>query len=203
MDIYQLDYILHEPEESEGWMYLAEVPALQGCMAWGYPPKQTLDELRAVAKALIQSRQERGSAPATGGNATADRQGKLHGGPRDLPRTAQKAGTARAADLTGKPAGPTKCGSIQRTSGRPHPQARKPGSGHREVRRIPGTSELKELGRRHRPFHLLAAGPGAKIRSLGEVEASGPAAWRPMRGALRLSSGDVRRLGFRPATGIH
>ncbi len=33
MDIYQLDYIqldyiLHEPEESEGWMYLAEVPAL-------------------------------------------------------------------------------------------------------------------------------------------------------------------------------
>ena len=26
MDIYQLDYILHEPEESEGWMYLAEVP---------------------------------------------------------------------------------------------------------------------------------------------------------------------------------
>ena len=35
MDIYQLDYILHEPEESEGWMYLAEVPALQGCMACG------------------------------------------------------------------------------------------------------------------------------------------------------------------------
>ena len=30
MDIYQLDYILHEPEESEGWMYLAEVPALHG-----------------------------------------------------------------------------------------------------------------------------------------------------------------------------
>ena len=33
MDIYQLDYILHEPKENEGWMYLAEVPALQGCMA--------------------------------------------------------------------------------------------------------------------------------------------------------------------------
>ena len=40
MDIYQLDYILHEPEESEGWMYLAEVPTLQGCMAWG----ETLEE---------------------------------------------------------------------------------------------------------------------------------------------------------------
>ena len=47
-------------KESEGWMYLAEVPALQGCMAWGDNPEQTLDELRAVAKALIQSRQERG-----------------------------------------------------------------------------------------------------------------------------------------------
>ena len=40
MDIYQLDYILHEPEESAGWMYLAEVPALQGCMAWGIPPSR-------------------------------------------------------------------------------------------------------------------------------------------------------------------
>ena len=29
MDIYQLDYILHEPEESHGWMYWAEIPALQ------------------------------------------------------------------------------------------------------------------------------------------------------------------------------
>ena len=38
MDIYQLDYILHDPEESEGWMYLAEVPTLQGCMAWGDIP---------------------------------------------------------------------------------------------------------------------------------------------------------------------
>ena len=39
MDIYQLDYILHEPEESEGWMYLAEVPTPQGCMAWEIPVK--------------------------------------------------------------------------------------------------------------------------------------------------------------------
>ena len=40
MDIYQLDYILHEPEESEGWMYLAEVPALQGCMSWEITPSR-------------------------------------------------------------------------------------------------------------------------------------------------------------------
>ena len=60
MDIYQLNYILHEPQESEGWMYLAEVPNMPGCMTWGDTPEQTLDELQAVAKALIQSRQERG-----------------------------------------------------------------------------------------------------------------------------------------------
>ena len=38
----------------------AEVPALQGCMAWGDTPEQTLDEPRAVAKALILSRRGRG-----------------------------------------------------------------------------------------------------------------------------------------------
>ena len=60
MDIYQLDYILHEPEESEGWMYLAEVPTLQGCMAWGDTPEETLKSLLAVAQGIIQLRKENG-----------------------------------------------------------------------------------------------------------------------------------------------
>ena len=60
MDIYQLDYILHEPEESQGWMYLAEVPALQGCMAWGDTPAETLQELLDVARMLIELRRENG-----------------------------------------------------------------------------------------------------------------------------------------------
>ena len=60
MDIYQLDYTLHEPEESEGWMYLAEVPALQGCMAWGKTPAQTLHELMDMARMLIELRKENG-----------------------------------------------------------------------------------------------------------------------------------------------
>ena len=60
MDIYQLDYILHEPEESEGWMYLAEVPTLQGCMAWGETPEETLKSLLAVAQGIIQLRKENG-----------------------------------------------------------------------------------------------------------------------------------------------
>ena len=58
MDIYQLDYVLHEPEEGEGWMYLAEIPALQGCMAWGETPEETLKSLVAVAQTIIQLRKE-------------------------------------------------------------------------------------------------------------------------------------------------
>ena len=62
MDLYQLDYVLHEPEESEGWMYLAEIPALQGCMAWGETPEETLKSLLAVAQTIIQLRKENGQA---------------------------------------------------------------------------------------------------------------------------------------------
>ena len=62
MDVYQLDYVLHEPQESEGWLYLAEIPALQGCMAWGETPEETLRSLLAVAQAIIQLRIEDGEA---------------------------------------------------------------------------------------------------------------------------------------------
>lgn len=60
MDIYQLEYILHEPQESEGHMYLAEIPALQGAMAWGETPEETLNSLQAVARTIIQLRKEEG-----------------------------------------------------------------------------------------------------------------------------------------------
>lgn len=60
MDIYQLEYILHDPQESEGGMYLAEIPALQGAMAWGETPEETLRSLLAVAQTIIQLCQEEG-----------------------------------------------------------------------------------------------------------------------------------------------
>lgn len=60
MDIYQLDYVLHEPTEDHGWMYRAEIPALQGCRAWGDTPAETLEELREVAKTMIQLLKEEG-----------------------------------------------------------------------------------------------------------------------------------------------
>ena len=50
LDIYQLDYILHEPAESEGWMYLAEVPTLQGM---GDTPEETSKNLLAVSQSTI------------------------------------------------------------------------------------------------------------------------------------------------------
>ena len=74
MDIYQLDYILHEPEESEGWMYLAEVPALQGCMAWGKIPAETLHELMDVARMLAPQGERR--TPSQGADFTQQRQGQ-------------------------------------------------------------------------------------------------------------------------------
>ena len=60
MDIYQLDYVLHEPEESHGGMYRAEIPSLQGCRAWGDTPAETLEELREVARTILQLRKEKG-----------------------------------------------------------------------------------------------------------------------------------------------
>ena len=62
MDIYQMDYILHKPTKDHGWMYRAEAPALQGCVAWGNTPEETLKSLLAVARAIIQICREGGQA---------------------------------------------------------------------------------------------------------------------------------------------
>ena len=43
-------------------MYLAEIPALQGAMAWGETPEETLNSLLAVARTIIQLRKEEGEA---------------------------------------------------------------------------------------------------------------------------------------------
>ena len=58
MDIYQLDYFLHEPTEDHGWMYWAEIPALPGCAAWGDTPEQALDGLWGNARIFIEKLRE-------------------------------------------------------------------------------------------------------------------------------------------------
>ena len=60
MQLYQLDYVLHEPCEDQGWLYMAEIPALPGCRAWAETAKETLAELPIVAEQFILSYQDRG-----------------------------------------------------------------------------------------------------------------------------------------------
>ena len=60
MELYQLDYVLHEPREDQGWLYMAEIPALPGCRAWAETANATLSELSTVAEQFILSYQDRG-----------------------------------------------------------------------------------------------------------------------------------------------
>ncbi len=34
MELYHLNYILQEPCEDQGWLYMADIPELSGCPAW-------------------------------------------------------------------------------------------------------------------------------------------------------------------------
>ena len=45
MELYQLDYVLHEPCEEQGWLYMAEIPELPGCRAWADTANEALTEL--------------------------------------------------------------------------------------------------------------------------------------------------------------
>ena len=97
MDIYQLNYLLHEPAEDHGWMYRAEVPALQGCVAWGAAPEETLKSLLAVAQTIIQVCKEDGQRippdltplPSSEGALTVTREMWLN--PRNVGEPRQRA----------------------------------------------------------------------------------------------------------------
>ena len=60
MVLYQLDYILHEPSEDQGWLYMAEIPDLPGCRAWAESANAVLAELSVVAEQFIISYKEKG-----------------------------------------------------------------------------------------------------------------------------------------------
>ena len=57
---YRLPYTMRAPCEDTEDMYLAEVPVLPGCRAWGATPEEALGNLRAVARDFIESYQEHG-----------------------------------------------------------------------------------------------------------------------------------------------
>ena len=56
---YRLDYILYSPELStEPGQYMAEIPALPGCRAWGDTPDETIEILQSVAASFIDIYEE-------------------------------------------------------------------------------------------------------------------------------------------------
>jgi len=55
MKLYRLPLVLHEPDDGEEGKYLAEIPALPGCRAWGDTAAAALENLQGVATAFIES----------------------------------------------------------------------------------------------------------------------------------------------------
>jgi len=53
---------MNEPREDTEDKYMAEVPALPGCRAWGDTAAEALENLQSVAAAFIESYRSRGDA---------------------------------------------------------------------------------------------------------------------------------------------
>ena len=61
MKTYKLPYVIYPPSQStEPDKYMAKIPILPGCMAWGDTPAETVDILQSVAAAFIEIDMERG-----------------------------------------------------------------------------------------------------------------------------------------------
>lgn len=60
MKLYKLPLVMHEPSEDIEGKYMAEVPALPGCRAWGDTAAEALESLQSVASAFIESYRDRG-----------------------------------------------------------------------------------------------------------------------------------------------
>ena len=73
MKHYKLRYVMHDPSEETEDKYMAEIPALPGCRAWGDTPEDTIDILESVAAAFIESYREHGDElPAEVASALVD-----------------------------------------------------------------------------------------------------------------------------------
>ena len=55
MELYRLAFVMHEPCYDTEDKYLAEIPDLPGCRAWGDTPAEAVEYLRSVAAAFIES----------------------------------------------------------------------------------------------------------------------------------------------------
>lgn len=60
---YTLPYALKEPSAETDYMYLAEVPVLPGCRAWGATADTALHNLEGIAEDFIASYEQHGDEP--------------------------------------------------------------------------------------------------------------------------------------------
>lgn len=60
MKLYKLPLIIHEPSQETEDKYMAEVPVLPGCRAWGDTPTEVMENLQSVAAGFIDSYRSRG-----------------------------------------------------------------------------------------------------------------------------------------------
>ncbi len=60
MKLYKLPFTLHEPSDETEGKFLAEMPSLPGCRAWGNSAAEALENLQSVAAAFIESYRDRG-----------------------------------------------------------------------------------------------------------------------------------------------
>ncbi len=60
MKLYRLPLVMHEPSKDAEDKYVAEVPTLPGCRAWGDTAAEALENLQSVAAGFIESYRSRG-----------------------------------------------------------------------------------------------------------------------------------------------
>jgi predicted RNase H-like HicB family nuclease len=62
MKQYKLPVIIYDPSDETENRYMAEIPVLPGCRAWGSTPAETLEYLQSVATEFILSYRTHGHA---------------------------------------------------------------------------------------------------------------------------------------------
>ena len=72
MAIYRLDITIRPPSVDTEDKYLAEVPSLPGCRAWGDTLQDALASVESVAAGFINSYHDRGEALPEGVMAISD-----------------------------------------------------------------------------------------------------------------------------------
>ena len=71
MKLYRLPLVMQEPSEDTEDKYVAEVPTLPGCRAWGDRAAEALENLQSVATGFIESYRSRGDPLPPEGEANS------------------------------------------------------------------------------------------------------------------------------------